>query len=75
MLSFLREKACSRQYRLSTFANIFLRDLLLFNLLVFLFLNLLKELIINYLSKNVSKIEDTNKETSLKVLGDANLFC
>jgi len=44
-------------------------------LLILLFLSLSKELIINYLVKNASKIEDTNKKTRLKILKDANLFC
>ncbi len=74
MLSFLREKACFWQYRLLTFANIFLRNLLLFNLSTLSFLNLSKELVINYLVKNASKIEDASKKTRLKMLKDTNLF-
>jgi len=75
MLFFSREKARSRQYRLSIFANIFLRNLLLFNLSILLFLNLSKELIINCLTKNANKIEDANKKIKLEILKDANLFC
>ncbi len=74
MLFFLREKARSRQYKLLTFANMFLRNLLLFNLLILLFLNLSKELIINCLIKNKSKIKDTNKKARLKILENASLF-
>jgi len=51
-----------------------LRNLLLFNLLVLLFLSLSKELVINYLIKNANKIKDTSKKTRLKMLKDANLF-
>ncbi len=75
MLFFLKEKACFRQHKLSIFINIFLRNLLLFNLLILLFLSLLKELIINCLIKNANKIENTNKKTRLKIFEDANLFC
>jgi hypothetical protein len=75
MLSFLKEKACSRQYRLLTFVNIFLRNLLLFNLSILLFLSLSKELAINCLVKNVNKIENTNKKTRLEIFENANLFC
>jgi len=57
------------------FANIFLRNLLLFNLSILLFLNLLKELAINYLTKKKNKIENANKKTSLKIFKDADLFC
>ncbi len=65
MLLFLKEKTCFRQYRLLTFVNIFLHNLLLFDLSM-LFFSLLKELVINCLDKNVNKIENTSKETSLK---------
>jgi len=75
MLSLLREKARFRQYKLLIFANIFLRNLLLSNLLILLFLNLSKELVINYLIKNANKIENISKKTKLKILKDANLFC
>jgi hypothetical protein len=51
-----------------------LRNLLLFNLLILLFLSLSKELVINYLIKNANKIKDTSKKTRLKMLKDANLF-
>ncbi len=74
MLFFSREKARSRQYKLLTFANIFLRNLLLFDLLILLFLNLSKELIIDCLIKNESKIKDTNKKARLKILENASLF-
>ncbi len=74
MLSFSREKACFRRCKLSTFVNVFLRDLLSFNLLVLSFLNLSKELIIDYLIKNVNKIEDANKKIRLEILKNANLF-
>ena len=74
MLFFSREKARSRQYKLLTFANIFLRNLLLFDLLILLFLNLSKKLIINCLVNNASKIEDANKKTRLKMLENASLF-
>ncbi len=75
MLSFFKEKACFRRYRLLIFVDVFLRNLLLFNLSILLFLNLLKELIIDCLVKNASKIEDTSKKTRLKMLEDASLFC
>jgi len=52
----------------------FLRNLLLLNLSILLFLNLSKKLVINYLSKNASKIEVVNKKTNLEILNDANLF-
>ena len=74
MLFFLREKARPRQYRLLMFANIFLCSLLLFNLWILLFLNLSKELVINYLIKKTNKIEDTNRETNLEILEDVNLL-
>ncbi len=73
MLLFLREKTCFRQYILLIFVNIFLRDILLFNLLILLFLNLSKKLIINCLNKNANKIENTNKKTNFKILKDASL--
>jgi len=75
MLSFSRDKTCFRQYKLSTFVNVFLRNLLSFNLLILLFLSLSKELVINYLDKNANKIEVVNKKTSLEILKDASLFC
>ncbi len=75
MLFFLREKVCFRQYRLLTFVNIFLRNLLLFNLLILLFFSLSKELIVNCLAKNANKIKNANKKTRLKMLKDASLFC
>ncbi len=56
------------------FAYIFLRNSLLSNLLVLLFLSLLKELVINYLSKKKKKIQNTNKKTSLKIFENADLF-
>ncbi len=56
------------------FANIFLRDLLLFNSSILLFFNLSKELIINCLIKNANKIENISKETKLEILKDASLF-
>ena len=74
MLSFLREKACSWQYKLLTFANIFLRDLLLFDLLALSFLSLSKKLIINCLVKNANKIKDASKKTRFEILKNANLF-
>jgi len=51
-----------------------LRNLLLFNLSILLFLNLSKELIIDYLNKNANKIEVVNKKTSLEMLKDVSLF-
>jgi hypothetical protein len=75
MLSLSREKACFRQYKLLIFADIFLRNLLLSNFLILLFLNLSKELVINYLIKNANKIENISKKTKFKILKDANLFC
>ncbi len=74
MLFFFREKACFRRCKLLTFTNTFLRDLLLPNLSILLFLSLSKELIINCSIKNASKIEDTNKETKLKMFKNASLF-
>jgi len=74
MLFFSKEKTRSRRYKLLTFVNIFLRNLLSFNLLILLFLNLLKELAIDSLDKNASKIKVVNKKTSLEVLKDASLF-
>jgi len=74
ILSFSREKARFRQYRLSIFANIFLRNLLLSNLSILSFFSLSKELIIDCLIKNANKIEDTSKKTRLKILKNANLF-
>jgi len=52
----------------------FLRNLLLSNLLILSFLNLSKELIIDCLNKNANKIEVVNEKTSLVILKDANLF-
>jgi len=75
MLSFSREKICFRRCKLSTFANVFLRNLLSFDLLILSFLSLSKELIIDCLDKNANKIEVVNKKTSLEMLKDANLFC
>jgi len=75
MLFFLREKARSRQHRLLMFANIFLRNLLLSNLSILLFLSLSKELVIDCSTKNANKIEKTNKKTRLKIVKKANLFC
>jgi len=60
---------------LLTFVNVFLRNLLLSNLLVLSFLSLSKELIIDYLDKNASKIEVVSKEINLEILKDVNLFC
>ncbi len=57
MLFFLEENACFRQYKLLISVNIFLRNLLLSNLLILLFLNLSKELVINCLIKNANKIK------------------
>jgi hypothetical protein len=74
MLFFLKEKARFRRCKLLTFANVFLRNLLSSNSLILSFLNLSKKLIINYLIKNASKIEDANKKTRLKMLKNANLF-
>ncbi len=74
MLFFLKEKARFRRCNLLTFANTFLRDLLLSNLSILLFLNLSKELIINCSIKNASKIKDTNKKTKLKMFKNASLF-
>jgi len=74
MLCFLKEKARFRRCKLLTFANTFLRDLLLSNLSILLFLNLSKELIINCSIKNASKIKDTNKKTKLKMFKNASLF-
>jgi hypothetical protein len=75
MLSFLKEKTRFRQYRLLIFANKFLRNLLLFDLLILLFLSLSKELIISCSIKNTNKIKNSNKKTRLEILKDANLFC
>jgi len=74
MLSFLKEKARSRRYKLLMFANMFLCDLLSSNSSILSFLSLSKELIIDYLVKNTSKIENANKKTKLKILKDASLF-
>jgi len=52
----------------------FLRNLLLFNLLILSFLSLLKELAIDCLDENASKLKIVNKKTSLEILKDANLF-
>jgi len=57
MLFFLEENARFRQYKLLISVNIFLRNLLLSNLLILLFLNLSKELVINCLIKNANKIK------------------
>jgi len=51
----------------------FLRNLASFNSSTLLFLNLSKELIINYLNKNANKIRDANKKTNFEILKDANL--
>jgi len=75
MLSFSREKTRFRRYKMLTFANVFLRNLSLFNSSILSFLNRSKELIINCLIKNASKIEDANKEAKLKVLENTSLFC
>ncbi len=56
------------------FANIFLRNLLLSNLLVLLSFSLSKKLVINYLAKNANKIENTNKKIELEIFKNANLF-
>ncbi len=56
------------------FANMSLRNLLLFNLSILSFLSLSKELIINCLIKNANKIEEANKKTRLKMLEDVDLF-
>ena len=48
---------------------------MLFNLSILLFLNLLKELIIDCLDINANKIEVISKKISLKILKDADLFC
>jgi len=60
---------------LLTFANIFLRNLLLFDLLILLFFSLSKELVINCSTKNANKIKNTNKKTKFKIFKNANLFC
>ncbi len=52
----------------------FLRNLLSFNSSILLFLNLLKELIIDCLIKNVSNVKDASKKTRLEMLKNANLF-
>ncbi len=62
----------------------FLRNLLLFDLSILLFLSLSKELAIDCSNKNVDKIENTNKKTSLEedanretdfeILEDADLY-
>jgi hypothetical protein len=57
MLFFLEENARFRQYKLLISVNIFLRNLLLSNLLILLFLNLSKELVVNCLIKNANKIK------------------
>jgi len=74
MLFFLREKARFRRCKLLTFANVFLRNLLSFNLSILSFLNLSKELIIDYSIKNASNVENANKKTKLKMFENANLF-
>ncbi len=74
MLFFLREKARSRRCKLLTFANVFLRDSSSFNSLILLFLNLSKELIIDYLIKNANNVKDVNKKTRLKMFENASLF-
>ncbi len=56
------------------FVNLSLRNLLLSNSLILLFLSLSKELIINCLVNNANKIKDASKETRLEILEDANLF-
>jgi len=74
MLFFLREKARFRRCRLFTFVDVFLRDLLSFNSLILSFLSLLKKLIIDYLIKNASNVENANKKTRFEMLKNANLF-
>jgi hypothetical protein len=74
MLFFLREKARSRRCKLLTFVNVFLRNLLSFNLSILSFLSLSKELVINCLAKNANKIKNANKKTKLKMLKNASLF-
>ncbi len=74
MLFFLREKARFRRCKLLTFANVFLRNLLSFNLSILSFLNLSKELIIDCSIKNASNVENANKKTKLKMFENANLF-
>jgi len=74
MLFFLREKARFRRCKLFTFANVFLRNLLLFNLLILSFLNLSKELIIDCLIKNANNVENANKKTRLEMFKNASLF-
>ena len=51
-----------------------MRDLLSSNSLIFLFLNFLKELIINCSIKNANELENTNKKARLKMLKDVDLF-
>jgi len=46
----------------------FLRNLLLSNLLILLFLSLSKELVIDYLNKNANKIKIVNKKRISKYL-------
>ena len=50
------------------FANVSLRNLLLFNLSILLFFSLSKELIIDCLIKNANKIKDANKRRNLRCL-------
>ncbi len=56
------------------FVNVFLRYLLLSNLLILSFFSLSKKSIINYLVKKKDKIEDTSKKTNLKIFKDEDLF-
>jgi len=53
----------------------FLRNLLLFDLLILSFFSLSKELVIDRLDKNANKIEVVNKKTNFEIFKDANLFC
>ncbi len=75
MLFFSREKARFQRCKLFTFANVFLRDLSSSNSSILSFLSLSKKLIINYLIKNASNVEDANEETKLEMFKNANLFC
>jgi len=52
----------------------FLRNLLLFNLLALLFFSLSKKLVIDCLDKNASKIKIVNKKTNFEIFKNANLF-
>ncbi len=74
MLFFSREKARFRRCKLLTFANVFLRDLSLFNSLILSFFSLSKELIIDCSIENVDNVEIANKKTRLKMLKNVSLF-